>query len=519
MNYLNHLSLYCLMRDSSKIPIFKILQIMLKNLVEMKRTTLIPLLAACFLLLAQSIHAEVKLPAIVSSNMVLQRNTTVVLWGWADAKEKISIEVSWLDEPLSVRADKEGNWRVEVKTTSSKEAQTITVKSADSDIFMDNILFGEVWLCSGQSNMQQPIKGYNGQPTFHSVEAIANASNPNLRLFTVDRVGSLTPVKDVEKYSAWQEASQGNVADFSAVAYFFGQQLQKILDVPVGMIHTSWGGSSVQAWISKEVISEYQELDLADVDITQGTNHIPTALYNAMIHPIVPYTIQGALWYQGESNRLKPEAYKELFPAMVKDWRARWGIGDFPFYFVQIAPYWYNDLEAFSTADNSAFIRETQLMCADLIPNSGMAVTMDIGDKYCIHPPKKKEVADRLLYNALNQTYGFETVDGKSPVYESMEVKESEILLKFKNAESGIYTYNELSGFEIAGNDKIFYPADAKIVDRQNVLVKSEKVPLPVAVRYAWSNWVEGTLFDANLLPASSFRTDDWDDANRGEGY
>lgn len=302
------------------------------------------------------------------------------------------------------------------------------------------------------------------------------------------------------------------------MAYFFGQQLQEILDVPVGMIHTSWGGSSVQAWISKEVISSYQEVNLEDVDISKGTNHIPTALYNAMIHPLIPYSIKGALWYQGESNRKEPEVYEKLFPAMVKDWRTRWGNDDFPFYFVQIAPYWYNDVDAFTTVDNSAFIRETQLQCVDLIPNSGIAITLDIGDKFCIHPPKKKEVADRLLFNALNQTYGFKTVDGLSPVYESMEIVEGEIQLTFRNAENGLYAFNELSGFEIAGKDKVFYPATATIENRKNVLVRSEKVSTPVAVRYAWSNWIKGTLYDTNLLPASSFRTDDWDDTTRDDG-
>lgn len=469
------------------------------------------------MLIVQSSYAEVKLPAIVSSNMVLQRNTTIVLWGWADAKEKITMELSWQDEPLKFSADKDGNWRIEVKTTSSKEAQTISIKSADTDITLDHILFGEVWLCSGQSNMQQPLKGYDGQPTFGAAMAIAEARNPNLRLFAVDRVGSKTPRGDVEKYAAWQEASPGNVAGFSAIAYFFGQQLQKILDVPVGMIHTSWGGSSVQAWISKEVISTYQDFDLDTMDISKRTNHIPTALYNAMIHPLIPYTIKGALWYQGESNRMEPDKYRELFPAMVKDWRTRWGRGDFPFYFVQIAPFWYNNMDAFTTAENSAFIRETQLQCADLIPNSGIAITMDIGDKLCIHPPKKKEVADRLLYNALHQSYGFETVDGLSPVYESMEVKDGEILLSFRNAESGLFAYEGLSGFEIAGEDRVFHPATASIIQRKFVLVKSDKVSAPVAVRYAWSNWIEGTLFDTNLLPASSFRTDDWEDALRVE--
>lgn len=483
----------------------------------MKLIRLLPLLAVFLTLPLQSTFAEVRLPAIVSSNMVLQRNTTVVLWGWADAKEKISIKPSWLDKELTVTADNKGNWSVDVKTSNSKEAQNITIKGKRTFILLENILFGEVWICSGQSNMQQPVKGYGGQPTFGAAMAVANASNPNLRLFTVDRVGSKTPEMDVEKYTTWQQASPNNVGEFSAVAYFFGQQLQEILDVPVGMIHTSWGGSSVEAWISKDVISAYQEVDLEGVDINKGTNHIPTALYNAMIHPLIPYTIQGALWYQGESNRMKPEEYKTLFPAMVKDWRTRWGIGNFPFYFVQIAPYWYSNNDAFATAENSAFIRETQLLCADLIPNSGIAITMDIGDEYFIHPPKKKEVADRLLFNALNQTYGLTGVDGKSPVYDSMEAIDGEILLKFTNAETGLFAFDELSGFEIAGANRVFYPAAATIVDSRNVIVKSEKVTTPVAVRYAWRNWVMGTLYDTNLLPASSFRTDDWNDATLGQ--
>ncbi|MDX2431403.1 MAG: sialate O-acetylesterase, partial [Bacteroides sp.] len=281
----------------------------------MKSNKLFPLLTLLFLLFVQALSAEVNLPAIVSSNMVLQRNTTVVLWGWSDAKEKISIEASWLENPIKLKADQEGNWRVEVETTNSKDPQSLIITGASSVITLENILFGEVWICSGQSNMQQAINGYHGQPTFGTNEAIMNAENPNLRLFTVDRLGSKTPLEDVEKFETWQQASPSNVAGFSAIAYFFGQQLQEILDVPVGMIHTSWGGSSVQAWISKEVISEYQEVDLEEVDILEGTNHIPTALYNAMIHPLIPYTIQGALWYQGESNRMEPGKYKELFPA------------------------------------------------------------------------------------------------------------------------------------------------------------------------------------------------------------
>ncbi len=483
----------------------------------MRIVSLIILIATFNLLFVQSIRAEVKLPAIVSSNMVLQRNTTIMLWGWADAKEKITINASWLNKQLNIEADKEGNWTVEVQTTNSKAPQTIKITSKESDILLKNILFGEVWLCSGQSNMQQPVRGYNGQPTFGSAMATTKSANPNLRLFTVDRVGSKTPLQNVEKYTSWQQASPENVSNFSAVAYFFGQQLQEILDVPVGLIHTSWGGSSVQAWISKDVMNGHQKVSLDELDITKKTNHIPTALFNAMINPLTQYTIKGALWYQGESNRMEPENYKKLFPAMVKDWRQRWGIGDFPFYYVQIAPYMYGNNNAFQTVDNSAFIRETQLQCLDLIPNSGIAITMDIGDDYCIHPPKKKEVADRLLFNALNQTYGYKTVDFAAPIFDSQEIKDGGIVLKFKNAETGLYSYDKLEGFEIAGEDKIFYPANAKIVNRKDVFAISDDVPNPVAVRYAWRNWVVGTLYDVNLLPASSFRTDKWGEATQVE--
>jgi sialate O-acetylesterase len=198
---------------------------------------------------------------------------------------------------------------------------------------------------------------------------------------------------------------------------------------------------------------------------------------------------------------------------MVKDWRTLWGIGDFPFYYVQIAPFQYSNNNAFKINNNTAFMREAQLQCLDLIPNSGIAITMDIGDENSIHPPKKKEVADRLLFNALNLSYGYKTVGYAAPIVDSQSVKDGGINLKFKNTLTGLYSKDELKGFEIAGDDKVFYPATAKILNSNDVFVMSEKVPKPVAVRYAWRNWVIGTLYDTNLLPASSFRTDEWDDA------
>lgn len=487
------------------------------HICKIRRIPFISLIAVFILLFVQTINAEVKLPSIVSSNMVLQRNTTVVLWGWADANEKITIKTSWANELIYIQADNKGNWSIDVKTTNSKDIQSVNIKSKSSNITLENVLFGEVWLCSGQSNMQQPIEGYDGQPTFRSSMAIAKSNNANLRFFTVDRIGSKTPLKDVKKFTAWEQASPSSVLKFSAVAYFFGQQLQEILDCPVGMIHTSWGGSAIQAWMSKEAMSSFRKVNLDDVNIEKGTNHIPTALFNSMINPLIPYTIKGALWYQGESNRKEPEQYKKLFPEMVKDWRSRWGIGNFPFYYVQIAPYFYGANKAYQVADNSSFMREAQLQCLNYIPNSGIAITMDIGELNYIHPPKKKEVADRLLFNALNQTYGYKAIDYASPIYDSLEVLDGGIVLKFKNAETGLYSYDKLSGFEIAGYDKVFYPANAKIIKQKTVFVISDKVSNPVAVRYAWRNWVKGTLYDTNLLPAPSFRTDEWDNAKHVE--
>ncbi|MEO9570312.1 MAG: sialate O-acetylesterase, partial [Polaribacter sp.] len=268
------------------------------------------------LLLITSVNAEIKLPKIVSSNMVLQRNTTVVLWGWADVNEKITIKTSWLKKKISFKANDKGNWKIEVKTTNSKEPQFINIKGKSSDIRLDNILFGEVWLCSGQSNMEQPINGYNGQPTFGSLKAKTKSHNKNLRIFNVAKVASKTPLDKIQKFTGWQNSTPQSISKFSAVAYFFGSQLQEVLDCPVGLIHTSWGGSIVQAWMSKEVLSTYKKVDLSNVNLKKRAQYNPTVLYNSMIHPLIPYTIKGALWYQGESNRKKPNDYKKLFPAM-----------------------------------------------------------------------------------------------------------------------------------------------------------------------------------------------------------
>jgi sialate O-acetylesterase len=472
------------------------------------------LIALCFITIPHS-YAKVKLPAIVASNMILQRNTTVKLWGWADANEAIYVKLSWTNVTLNIEANNEGYWETTVKTNNSKTPKEITITSIDSHIVLNNILFGEVWLCSGQSNMFQPLKGYPAQPTFEGSTAILNAKNANLRLFTVDNTSSKTKLSDLKTNTSWQVASPETAANFSAIGYFFGEKLQNVLDVPVGIIHSSWGGSKIEAWMSEECFLENAETPLRIPKNSNRIQHTPNILYNAMIHPLTSYKIKGVLWYQGESNRLSPKAYKTLFPSMVKDWRTRWNIGDFPFYYVQIAPFLYAGNERYDTFENTAFFREAQLECLALIPNSGMAITLDAGHPDFIHPPQKKEIAYRLLYNALHKTYGYSTIDCATPIFKSKQNKDKGLLLFFENAEDGLYTYGTLKDFEIAGKDRIFYPAKAKIVDRRTLYVKSEAVPRPVAVRYAWKNWVKGSLFTTSLLPVSSFRTDHWPDATQ----
>ena len=449
--------------------------------------------------------AKIKLPAIISSNMVLQRNTSIELWGWASIGEKITIETSWTSKKTKVVTNAKGRWEINLLTTLSKETQTIHISSSESDIKLENILFGEVWVCSGQSNIRQPLKGYTGQPVFEGNKAIAASANHKIRLFSIVENGSPTPLDTLQNYKAWNMASPESTKDFSAIAYFYGKQLQEILDVPVGLIMTSWGGTRIQPWMSKEAVEPFLEANSTKIDTTEGFKKSPSAIFNAMINPITSYTIKGVLWYQGETNRKEPELYQKLFPQMVKDWRSHWNIGDFPFYYVQIAPNNYID------KSSSQYLREVQLKSLNVIPNSAMAVTSDVGSEVTIHPPKKEEVAERLLFMALNKTYGMKDIDYLGPVFKTMELKENSLVLTFDNAETGLFCFDkELKDFEIAGADKVFYPAKAEIVKGRQVSVSSPDVKIPVAVRYGWKNFFQGSLFDTNLLPASSFRTDDW---------
>jgi sialate O-acetylesterase len=445
--------------------------------------------------------AQTKLPSFFSNNMVLQQNEKVSIWGTDNPGTVIAVSGSWGSEGIAV-ADKAGKWKVKIKTPVAGGPYTVTVKGSQ-EVALNNVLMGEVWLCSGQSNMEMPIKGFRNQPINGSNEAVLTSNNSNIRLFTTKKNSSLEPLNDVT--GSWKVAAPASTGEFSATAYFFGRKLEEILKVPIGLIVTSWGGSKVEAWINKETLAEFKYVKLPKKMPKERHNHTPTLLYNAMINPFIGYNIKGAIWYQGESNRENAEEYKELFPTMIELWREKWNNGSFPFYFVQIAPFGYKGL-------NAAFVRESQLNTVQTLENTGMAVTMDIGDCVCIHPAEKKTVGDRLAYWALSNDYNIGGVAYSGPVFKDMEKKTgSRVELFFDYCPNGLSSFGKpLTGFEVAGKDKVFYPGKAKINGNRTLTVWSEDVDKPVAVRYAFESCVEGTLFNIEGLPASSFRTDNW---------
>ena len=449
--------------------------------------------------------SQTKLASFFSDHMVLQQNEKVSFWGKDSPNTKVTIKTTW-GEKISVKSDASGNWKTKIQTPSAGGPYDISVKG-ESLVEIADILIGEVWLCSGQSNMQMLVNGYGNQPVNGSQKAILNGNNNALRMFTVERNSSLTPIKVLN--GDWKIASTATIGKFSATAYFFGRQIQETIQVPVGLIVTSWGGSRAEAWTDAATLKEFSSVKFPTEIPKNGIQQTPTLLYNAMIHPLVGYTLKGAIWYQGESNRNQASEYAQLMTSMVTSWRAKWNQGDFPFYFVQIAPYNYYK------GENSAFLREAQLNTIKTLKNSGMAVTLDIGDPKYIHPREKRIVGERLAYWALAKDYGVQGIEYSGPIYKSMEVKDlGKVILEFTNAPNGINTFGrELTGFEIAGEDKIFHPATGKIERKLNTItLQSDKVAKPVAVRYNFHNTADASIFSTAGLPLSSFRTDSWEE-------
>jgi sialate O-acetylesterase len=456
------------------------------------------------LLVSANLFAEIKLPAIFCDNMVMQQQTEVKIWGKASNNASVKVTTSWNHKSYATAASSDGNWTLKVSTPNAGGPYEISISDGKT-LILKNVLIGEVWVCSGQSNMEMPMKGYLNQPVVGSADAIALSSNPNIRLFTVTKTSSLSPLDDFA--GSWSLCEPENVSEFSATAYYFGLMLNKILHVPVGLINSSWGGTRIEPWISESGCKKFDWVKLPEKKSGENVSkQAPTVLFNAMINPMVGYGIRGAIWYQGEANRKEYNEYHKLLPGLIENWRQLWGIGDFPFYYMQIAPFDYGQFLV-----NSAYLREAQLKVSTEISNVGMACIMDIGEKDCIHPSNKETGSKRLAMLALKQTYGIKGISGQSPVFKEMKVSEGFVNLIFDYTPNGLTSFGkELANFELAGANKRFFPAKAFITN-SGIRLFSPLVAEPVAVRYAFQNFVIGDLFGVDGLPVSSFRSDDWE--------
>jgi sialate O-acetylesterase len=469
------------------------------------------LAAATGILIGGNALAQPKLASLFTDNMVLQQQSNVPIWGWDKPGASVRVTTSWNNRKYSAKANSEGKWLTKVATPVYGGPYTVTISDGKT-IKLNNVLIGEVWICTGQSNMEEPVKGFKSQALNGSLNAILRSANNNIHIYTVPR-SSKTELQQNSKPSEWHIASPEFVANFSATGYYFGRLLNEMLHVPIGLINDSFSGSSIEAWMDPEVLKDFPEIKIpAKTDSIKQVSRTPTTLYNGMLYPVLGYGIKGCIWYQGESNYDRPDQYQKLFPTMVKRWRSLWNEGDFPFYYVQIAPYDYAQLPPYNSGGkyNSAYLRDAQRKCLNLIPNTGMAVTLDFGEQNSIHPAHKEEFGSRLAYLALAKTYGIKGFDYASPVYESMTVNGNVATVRFQNAENGLTSHNlPLQNFEVAGKNKTFYPATA-VISGSTVVVSSPLVKEPVAVRYAFKDFVVGDLFGTNGLPVSSFRTDEW---------
>ncbi len=460
-------------------------------------------------------RADVKLPAIFSSHMVLQQKQNDRVWGTADPDEEVTVKIG--DQTKTAKADKDGAWTVTLDPLSAGGPHKLTV-SGKNTVTFDDVLVGEVWICSGQSNMQMSVNS----STDGDIESLA-ANDSQIRLITVPNVGTQEPRKTFN--GKWEVCTPETVRHFSAVGYFFGRQLHQTLGVPVGLINDSWGGSAAEAWVRRDILEKdekYKELmerwvamekkaesgDNGSKNQMHG-NARPGNIYNGVLKPTIGYGIKGAIWYQGESNVGRAYQYRDLFPLMIQSWRDEWAIGDFPFYWVQLADF-QNERE--DPAESAwAELREAQTMTMARVPNSGQAVIIDIGEGKDIHPKNKLDVGKRLARWALAKDYGIK-VPYQSPTYKSMEVKGDKIVLTFEHTGGGFrpFDVNDPRGFTIAGDDKTFHRAKAKILGDHQIEVSSDKVSSPVAVRYAWADNPVCNLYSKDGLPVTPFRTDEW---------
>jgi sialate O-acetylesterase len=485
--------------------------------ISVENVLMCPLRTLCLALLVaviagREVRADVKLPAVIGDFMVLQQGHELPFWGWAEPGEQVSVTIG--SRTVTATAGADGRWGLRHAAIAKFGPVDVTIAGKNS-ISLKEVIVGDVWICSGQSNMAWQVSETTG-----AKDEIPAARLPSIRLFQVERQTALEPQSDVE--GRWVECSPESVGDFSAVGYFFGKELQgRLNNRPMGLIEAAYGGCGAESWISDaslradpQYVPILEKTAAANRDPAQAnTPNRASVLYNGVIAPLQPFAIKGAIWYQGEQNAARAHQYRSLFPTLIKDWRRTWGQGDFPFLYVQLPNYLPDKTKPDHPAEpeSSAWaeLRDAQRHTL-LTPNTGMAVAIDLGEPRDIHPKNKQDVGRRLARQALAVAYG-QQILSSGPLYKSMSVVGNEVHLQFDHVGSGLVSRGgeELKGFAVAGADQKFVWARATIVGSQ-VLVSSDRVANPVAVRYAWADNPECNLFNKEGLPASPFRTDDW---------
>ncbi len=481
------------------------------------------------LLLVSSVRADLAVPAIFSDNMVLQQGMPVPVWGWADEGDVVTIR--FRNQKVTATTLNLA-WHASLRSLKAGGPDVLTISTKTKTLTFTNVLVGEVWVCSGQSNMEWPLKS-----SFEATNDIANANNPQIRLFLVPKNKLDSPTVLIK--AAWDTLSPKSAEGFSAVGYYFGRDLQKARNVPVGLIGTYWGGTPAESWMDRaslEINPRYKteildpvpaalkewrtkmdayekEKAAAEKDGKKFEKWAPWMpwggyeLYNGMINPLIPYAIRGAIWYQGESNAGRADQYRTLFPDMIRCWRRNWGDSDFTFLCVQLAP--FKTVQPNPGDSEWAELREAQLLATKTLPKVGMAVITDVGEQGDIHPRKKEPVGARLALAARGIAYG-EKIEYSGPAYKSMAVQGSDAVLSFDHVDGGLEARgSELKGFAICGPDHKFVWAKAEIRG-DKVIVSSPSVTEPVAVRYGWADYPVVNLWNKSGLPATPFRTDDF---------
>jgi len=449
-----------------------------------------------FLLISSTMMANVTLPNIFGDNMVLQRNAEVKIWGWASPKEEIKLTASWNNQEYKVVANNQAQWELKIKTPEAGGPFTISIKGYN-EVVLKNILIGEVWVCAGQSNMEMSASWGidNGE------EEMKNATNPNIRFFTVPKLTATTPQNNL--LGNWVESTPETMKNFSAIGYFFAKRLREDLkNVPIGLISSNWGGTPAEIWMPEEVVQNDPVLleNAKKLNEQEYGPRQPGRAYNAMIYPITGFKIAGTFWYQGESN-VGSLVYDKTLSALITSWRKVWQ-DEFPFYFVQIAPY-----KTGSNNFSNVTVRNSQRKILNEVPKTGMVLTSDISDTIDIHPKNKKGVGIRLANLALAETYKVNSNLVNGPLFKNIQIEKNKAIVSFDFAD-GLHFKNKTSNqFELAGADDIYYPAEATIKNNQ-VILSSKKVTNPTKVRFAWGNTIQPDLFNKANLPASCFVTE-----------